>query len=270
MSAYDTAAHSGHPQGASYVSRVQAVETLASLSPRERAIVETLRVLQLASGAHIRRLHFMDAAMPETGARLCRRTLCRLADLRVVARLDRRVGGARAGSEAYVYTLDIAGQDFSTKRRRPRTPGSAFVAHALDIAELYVRLCESKRNGLDVLTVLPEPSCWRTYPSTTGREWCKPDLFVRVGAGDFEDHWFVEVDRATQSAAVLERKAKTYAAYWRSADVDPFPLVLFTVPDERRCRFIVDVVKRLPGDIRPLFRVALFADAVRVIGSWSP
>ncbi len=261
----DSAAISARAERQSYMTRARAADVLASLSARERAVVETLRALSLASGSHIWRLHFADAATPETGARLCRRTLRRLADLRVVARLDRRVGGARAGSESHVYALDIASQDLSTRRRRPRTPGSAFIAHALDIAELYVRLWEAARGGLEVLTVSPEPACWRTYPGPTGPQWCKPDLFVCVALDDFEDHWFVEIDRATQSGAILERKAAVYASYWRAGVRDPFPLVLFTVPDERRRRFVADVLGRLPGEVRPLFRVALFDDAVRLI-----
>jgi hypothetical protein len=176
-----------------YVSRSRARQVLASLSPREHAIIETLRTLNLASGAQIRRLHFADAPTPETGARLSRRTLGHLAELRVVARLDRHIGGTHAGSQSFVYTLDAAAQDSSSRRRRPRSPGSAFMAHALDIAELYVRLYEAAREGLDVLTVSPESSCWRTYPGTAGSQWCKPDLFVRVGVDDFEDHWFIEV-----------------------------------------------------------------------------
>ncbi len=257
---------SAMPDGARYVSRARAAEVLASISPREQAIVESLRTLCLASGAQLRRLHFADAATPATAARLCRRILAHLTALRVVARLDRRVGGARSGSETFVYALDIAGQDFESRRRRPRAPGSAFTAHALDIAELYVRLHEAARDGLELLTASPEPACWRTYPAATGNRWCKPDLFVRVGIDDFEDHWFIEVDRATQSGSVLRRKAATYVDYWRSGLLDPFPLVLFTVPDRRRQSFVIEILRRLPADSRPLFHVVLFDDAVPIIG----
>jgi hypothetical protein len=267
VTAWDVARSGPADRPSRYITRARAAEVLASLSVREHAIVETLRSLSLASGSHIRRLHFADAATPETGARLCRRTLGRLSELRVIARLDRRVGGTRGGSEAHVYALDLASQDFSARRRRPRTPGSAFVAHALDIAELYVRLWEAARDGLEVVTVSPEPSCWRTYPGPAGPQWCKPDLFVRVAVGDYEDDWFIEVDRATQSASVLHRKAAVYAAYWRAGVRDPFPLVLFTAPDDRRRRFVADVLGRLPADVRPLFRVALFDDAVRLISA---
>ena len=164
-----------------------------------------------------------------------------------------------------MYSLDVVGQDPSSRRRRPRTPGSAFTAHALDIAELYVRLHEAARDELELLAVSPEPACWRTYPGAEGPQWCKPDLFVRVGVDEFEDQWFIEVDRATQSSSVLERKAATYVEYWRSGLRDPFPLVLFTVPEDRRLRFVADVLSRLPADQRPLFHVALFDDAVSTV-----
>ena len=43
-----------------HVSRARAGQVLASLSPRERAIVDTLQLLRLASGGQLRRLHFID------------------------------------------------------------------------------------------------------------------------------------------------------------------------------------------------------------------
>ncbi len=138
------------------------------------------------------------------------------------------------------------------------------LGHRLSLAKnailrlaLIDRNLEAHDSTEDVLLVAPEP----------GPQWCKPDLFVRVAVGEFEDHWFIEIDRATQSGAVLERKATVYASYWRAGVRDPFPLVLFTVPDERRRRFVADVLGRLPGELRPLFRVALFEDAVRLISA---
>jgi hypothetical protein len=89
MSAWDVALVAGGMERQPYVSRRRAAEVLASLPVREHAIVETLQQLQIASGSHIRRLHFADASTPDAGARLCRRTLTRLTKLRVVARLDR-------------------------------------------------------------------------------------------------------------------------------------------------------------------------------------
>ncbi len=45
-----------------------------------------------------------------SAARIARRVLARLTELGVLARLERRIGGLRAGSSGYVYYLGPAGQ----------------------------------------------------------------------------------------------------------------------------------------------------------------
>ena len=66
----------------------------------------------------------------------------------------------------------------------------------------------------------------------------KPDLYVVTGRDDFEDCWFIEIDRGTESPAAISRKCRAYDLYWRSgleqAEHGTYPLVLWVVPDERR------------------------------------
>ena len=118
-------------------------QVLDRLGDRDRAIVATLAQLRLASGAQLQRLHFGEGRSRQT-----RRELQRLHDLGVVMRLDRRIGGVRSGSSGHVYALDRAGQHLAgtggpaggQRRRRPWTPSTPFVAHALAVTELCVGL----------------------------------------------------------------------------------------------------------------------------------
>jgi len=64
----------------------------------------------------------------------------------------------------------------------------------------------------------------------------KPDLYAVTASGDYEDHWFCEIDRATESMPTLLKKCVQYEAYRRTgAEQDRlgvFPLVVWVVPDD--------------------------------------
>ncbi len=256
--------------------RVAQLERL--LSPREVALVETLDRLRLASTKQLERLHFA-AGTELANARQARRTLARLVELRVLSRLDRRVGGAQPGSSDYPYALDVAGQRLAsacgpaggTRIRRPWTPGVSFLRHALAVSELYVRLVEAERAGhLDLLAFDAEPLCWRTFSGLGGaRVVLKPDAFVRVGVGSYEHFFFIEVDRATQSGPSVGRKLATYRRYWQSgreqARFGLFPKVLVLVPSEARKEGLVDVAASQPADACELFEIACYDDALAAL-----
>jgi Replication-relaxation len=158
-----------------YLTEARVAELAERLTPTDQAIVATLDRVRPASGSQLERLHFTGNGTTETVSRRARRTLERLVTLRVLARLDRRVGGARAGSAGYLYALDIAGQRIASacgpaggaRIRRPWTPGNAFVVHQLAVTELYVRLREAEREQTCELVAFDaEPSCWRASPGS--------------------------------------------------------------------------------------------------------
>jgi len=43
---------------------------------------------------------------------------------------------------------------------------------------------------------------------------CKPDAYVRLGIGEFEDSYFIEVDRGFETPTTLARKLDEYRRYW--------------------------------------------------------
>ena len=100
-------------------------QTRRRLSPTDWTVIETLDRVDIASAGQLRRLHWPDPNQ----ARTARRRLSQLTELRVISRLDRRVGGVRAGSDGYVYRLDVAGRRLlgGSPGRRPHTPGLKFM-----------------------------------------------------------------------------------------------------------------------------------------------
>lgn len=247
-------------------------ELAASLSADDRAILASLGRVGVATGAQLRRLHFAERP---SAARQARRSLQRLSDQRLLCRLQRRIGGVRAGSDGYVYALDVAGLRLSgqARARRPRTPGIAFLAHALAVSELYVGLVERGRSGRsELLEFVAEPACWRRYAGPSGASLLlKPDAYLRLGVGAFEDRWFVEVDRGSEGPSTLAHKARAYTSYWQSGREQPvFPKVLFVVPDEARKAVMVDVLAALPSETWPLFGVGLSETSVALLAGERP
>lgn len=248
---------------ATRVSAAQALRIVHSLSDSERSVVATLATVTVATGGQLRRLHWPDN---DTGRRLARRHLADLSRRRVVARLHRRVGGTRPGSDSFTYRLDVVGQrmvdEGGLRRfRRPWTPGHDYLAHAVAVTECFVVLNElARRDSLELLAFEAEPACWRPYGTADARSrFLKPDAFAVTAYGDWELRHFIEVDRATEHPARITRKAREYVDYWQGGNEQRrhgvFPKVLWVAPDGERASVIVDALGRLDPDNWRLFQV---------------
>ena len=94
----------------------------------------------------------------------------------------------------------------------------------------------------------------------------KPDAFAVLRLGGFEDRWFIEVDRGTESLPTIARKCEVYRRYWQSgteqARTGVFPRVLWIAPDRKRADALAEVCTRQPAEAWRLFTVATSADAV--------
>jgi hypothetical protein len=89
------------------------------------------------------------------------------------------------------------------------------------------------------MTLSVEPENWRVYSGVGGvLTRLKPDLFVVLASGEYEDHWFLEVDLSTESPAVVIRKCRQYIAYRNTGheqhNFGVFPFVVWLVPDTKR------------------------------------
>lgn len=249
------------------------------LSERERAVLSSVADHRYLTGRQIETLHFASTehATPATAARICRRTLARLHQLHVVEHLERRVGGVRAGSASYVWTLGRAGDRLvqlergEGVRRRFHEPSPVFLDHCLAVADAHLALVSAQRAGQLELTGLQlEPACWRRYlGSGGGSEVLRPDLFLITATASFEDCWFLEVDRGTESLPALLRKCAAYDTYRRSgreqARQGTFPLVVWQLPNQARLTKLETGIVRARGLDASLFRLITPAGLVGLL-----
>ncbi len=267
-----------HPAGASY-GRRQLVRLRSTLSDRDLAVLGSVGALHFVTTRQIERLYFhRPDTTPLAAARAARRSLARFFDLHLLDRLERRIGGVRAGSASFVWRLAPAGVRLlgDGTRRRSREPSLVHLAHVLDVADLVVRLHELVRHdaAVELLSVETEPACWRPLVGHHGaRVMLKPDLRLTVGVDEHELHWFVELDRGTEYRVALTRKLHAYLAAWRDggeqARAGVFPRVLWVVPDEERAEVIEGVWQSLSSVPPGMFLAVTNDRAVRVLATAS-
>ena len=242
-----SAATPGHPErGARRVGRRRLRVIERELSERDRAILASLDQHRFLTSRQLQALHFHDHASPAAATRICLRVLSRLCELGVVEHLARRVGGVRAGSASFVWRIGPVGDRLLRQANgegalaRRKEPSARHLDHCLGVADCHLALIAAARAGqLELLNIATEPDIWRAYLGAGGvPEVLKPDLYAVTAAGEYEDHWFVEMDRATESLPTLVRKCSQYERYRRTgreqAETGVFPLVVWVVPDDHR------------------------------------
>lgn len=228
------------------ISPRQLEQLRAEIAERDLDVLRTIFDFRLISGDQLRRLYFPGG---DSEARAARRALERLHRLRAVTRLDRRIGGIRAGSAGFLYVIGPIGErliNTDRPRRRLTEPSAAFVAHTMAVGELFVAVTERIRTIADaeILDVQTEPACWRDFGGIDGRHTLRPDLYLSIGLDELEHRWFIEIDRATEHLPAILRKSTTYDRYYRTGieqgHQGNFPRVLWaTITDKR-----VDAITR--------------------------
>ena len=247
----------------SYVTADRVARIRVELGERDLQVLRTIGRFRLVQTHQLQRLHFAGHASEQSGGRVTRRVLKRLHDRDLVHRLERRIGGIRAGSAGHVYALTPLGHRvIGTKsRRRRKEPSLGFVDHTLAATEVASLIGSGGSCELDVLSVNPEPYCWRR----SGNQTLKPDLFVRVADDHTELSWFIEIDMGTEAAGTLRRKISDYESYWRSGVEQHregvFPKVCFVVPDEKRRVHVARIVAE-SATATQLFDVVTFDRAI--------
>lgn len=260
----------------SRLSRRRLWELVDELSERDRSVLAALRRVRVLSGSQLERLAF-DGIADSARGRVRRRVLGRLVGLGLVATLERRVGGVRAGSAGLVYVLTAAGHrlldlceeratEIPVRRRPAHTPGQLFLAHMLAVSEVYVGLVEAARGGGWTLVDFAVEADAR-WPLGDG-SLLRPDALVVLGAGEVEDVWWLEVDRGTESLPRLKTMLDRYLVFAQSGAAAPYgvvPRVLVSVDSEQRLRRLRGLLRRLPEPAGELFVGCRDADAVRLL-----
>lgn len=266
------------PEGERRVSRQRLRRLDSELTDRDRAVLASVSTYKFLTTGQVERLHFFDHATESAAARICRRVLAGLRRDRLLEPLERRIGGLRAGSASYVWRLGPAGDrllraaDNEVPRARRKEPSLRFLEHRLAVAECATRLTVADRQQqVELLAVQPEPASWRPYDGDySTREILKPDLYVVTADRDYEDHWFVEIDRATESLPTVLKQCEQYERYRRSgteqAATGVFPRVLWLVPDLHRQQRLSAAIDRTDLDPQ-LFRVHQHGDLLAAITS---
>jgi hypothetical protein len=227
----------------SYVTAARVAQLAEALVPSDWAVIETVRQFGLVSGPQLAAVHF---GATDAASRSARRTLRRLAEVNVLAPLERRIGGVRAGSSGLVFRLGPAGLRLvGDQRRVGDEPGLHHLLHTLAVVDVLVRLKVAERAGTaSGFTFQAEPDCWRQYVGPHGEPLVlKPDAFCDVRINDRRRLWFVEVDRGTVSTATLRQKLKRYGEYLDTGIEQAqrrgvFPRVVWVSSSERRSKHI--------------------------------
>ena len=261
-----------------YITKVKVERVAASLTRRDRELLNTVARVSVASERQLRQMRGAESA---SARRLFRMDVARLVELRVLARLERRIGGVRSGSDGYVYALDVVGQRIAQPSRRsyrpPWTPQPMHLRHALAVSQLYVDLSRTTTDDVRLTIFDAEPAAWRFFHGPGGtRLVLKPDAFVVLTGRDYQDRSFIEIDRATESLPRIVDKAKAYVRYFQSGREQErhnvFPLVVWIAPDARRSGRLVEALSRLSADHWRLFAVTADDQAVEslVTGAFAP
>jgi hypothetical protein len=248
------------------------------LSDLDQSVLDFLATSRLATSKQlVRRFWTAAPASNPAAARAARRALKRLSDWRVFTPLpDRARGGVRGGSATLIYAVGPAGVKLLARRglrlRRVGIPSDRFIRHTLASTGLVVNLCVADASGvLELIEVQQEPTSHRAFLGPFGRQWVKPDLFVRIGAGALEDRWFIEVDLATEHAGTLRTKSERYLAHLHSGEEQrahgTYPRVLWAVPDDRRAGQMAAMLRRLPEGTDGLFSICRLDDVVTFLAA---
>ncbi|HEV2782559.1 MAG TPA: replication-relaxation family protein [Actinophytocola sp.] len=227
------------------------------MTDRDWQIVREVNRVRIASGEQLERLCFASVATGRSRTATRSRAVGRLVRWRVLAPIGRRIGGQERGSTAQVYALDTIGQRLLAgdqlaagapiRVRRPGPPGVRSLRHLLAVAELYTQLVEQARTtGLELVTFKAEPAAH--WPDGKGGR-LKPDAYAVLGKPGARDHWWIEVDLATESLPTVRAKLQTYLDFQRRGERDPgdvTPWVLVATSTECRRDAIRAMVRRLP------------------------
>jgi hypothetical protein len=247
-------------------------ELLSRLSARDIALLDLLSEHRFLTTHHLQAFCFHDHATLASASRTARRVLARLARDDLIESPARRVGGMEGGSDAAVWQLTAVGQRLRSLRSgagaatRVRTPSGRFIEHYLMVADVRLQLVDAERRQLlTTIQVQIEPLCWLRFTGLGGStEILKPDLAAvttPAGEPEFEDHWYLEADRATESISTVLRQCHAYEACRQSGTVQAargvFPVVVWVVPDERRAINVRRGIRHARGLDEALYRVCL-------------
>jgi len=191
----------------------------------------------------------------------CDRAVSRLVKDRLLAEVERPTqGGRRGGQGPIVYQIGPAGWKVA------QTEGSFWLArsvkfHSLAIADVYVDIS----THLNVVRFETEPDSHEKINYVA----IQPDLYVELDLGRHVLRAWLEIDLGSERPKQLKDKLARYNHAWSGAPDrwNPWPLVVWVVPDAKRRAELESLIKLEPAESQGMYRVCLFEDVVRTLGT---
>jgi hypothetical protein len=182
-------------------------------TPRDRLILETVRIHGRLTAGQIRRLIFRkkDGSLVSTQA-----VNLRLRKLVSNLYLHPVVVDSGVGSGPYAYGLGLRGAALfaSAGSRRGRGGGVESVWHSLEVAEFRIQLQgKLEANGGALVEWIGEPALRSVLVGRSG--WPIPDALVHWRLPGREGAFLLEWDRGSETLATVVLKLRRYANYWR-------------------------------------------------------
>jgi hypothetical protein len=228
------------------LSASQLAHLVEQLSIRDVAIVRLVADHRFLTTSQIQSFVFTGHATATSAARSCRRVVERLRGLGLLAVLDRRVGGVRAGSASFIWHLTSGGSrllahmDGQDAPRRFHEPSQRLLDHCLMVADIHLQVRATTADGeTELLSVELEPATWRTWTGLGGeRHLLRPDMTAVTASGEYEDHWMLEADTGSEHPPTVVRACRRYLTYFATgieqATHGVLPRVVWVVPHQRR------------------------------------
>lgn len=226
-----------------------------TLTKQDYTLLDLLNRCRYATTKQISNLYFRDNT-PKTATRKANLLTKKLASMGLITHLERRIGGVRAGSGSYIWSITHKGlkvlrqvkPNIKLRLKNRYEPSRDHLKHQLFVTQLFVEvrgLHLDKKLTLDTFAF--EPKCWRAFTKGFRPFTLKPDALMQVSLGDFEDAYFLEADNATEHLGRVIAKCKQYIAYFNTGieqrEIGLFPLVMWVVPDNKRKSAILNRIK---------------------------
>lgn len=215
---------------------------------------------RFATTSQLARHHQDRHATAASALRQTSRLMRHLADQRLTAHLERRIGGQKAGSTGLIWYLTEAGYrilairagNTTNRRHRQMEPSPTFMAHTLAITEARVQAEEAARtSAMHLIYIETEPLSWRRHLGAHGQiEWVKPDLALTTTLDGYEDHWWLEIDQGTEHPKRLLTKAHAYLRHYEDGSEQVtrgvHPAIVWVTATISRAHQIHDLIARRP------------------------
>ncbi|MBP1045638.1 replication-relaxation family protein [Enterococcus sp. BWM-S5] len=242
----------------------------ALLDSREIEILQTINNVKFITANQLQRIFFTKNENQATNLRACNRQVNKLKKYGLIASLEQRIGGKRAGSGSTIWTISSAGfqllrldeiKSMKGTRKKLYEPNILFLEHTLAISEAFARLKElDQQKKIELLEVQHEPRCWRTFSLKNTPTFLKPDLFARFAQTDeYEEFYFLELDQATEAPSRVVKKCKFYISYYNSGieqrSNGVFPYVVWITVNEKRREQLTRYIHEYLPKAEMLFRV---------------